>query len=157
MRPTSATGAERARGFSLVELMVVLVVMGLAAAAVATTLPPRTPALDSAEQLGMHLRRAREEALLGTRTVELVADPSGYRFRRRGVDRWDPLPGRAFAPRAWAPGVRLVLPAGQQQESVRFDAIGGAQARQFTLADADDAFNVSVDATGQVEIDGASH
>lgn len=135
--------------------MVVLVILGLAAAAVATTLPERRPALDDAERLGMHLRRVREEALLGTRMVELVADASGYRFQRHGSDGWEPLRDRAHAPRPWTQGVRLELPAGGRRASVRFDALGGAQPQALTLADANGRFRVTVDAAGRVELHGA--
>ncbi len=134
--------------------MVVLVILGLAAAAVATTLPERRPALDDAERLGMHLRRAREEALLGTRMVELVADASATASSATAATDGTAARSR---PRATAveQGVRLELPAGGRRASVRFDALGGAQPQALTLADANGRFRVTVDAAGRVELHGA--
>src|SRR5690606_36245946 len=121
MRRTSATGAERVAGFTLVELMVVLVVLGLAAAAVSTSLPGQRDALRDADRFGVQLGHARDEALLGARTVEVVADATGYRFRRRRPGGWEPLEQAPFAAHAWSPGTRVLFGPGVDSASFRFD------------------------------------
>src|SRR5690606_16735040 len=85
MTPTSATGADRraARaGLSLVEVLVVLALAGLAASAVVMTLPSgRGGAADEAEVFAARLARAREEAILTNRIIEAEADAEGWRFQ----------------------------------------------------------------------------
>lgn len=161
MARTSATGAEHphiAAGFTLVELMVVLAIVGLVATAVVLSVPGDGDALvRQADRLGTHLQRVREEALLGTRPVELVADADGYSFRRQRFGGWQPLRDGPFAPVAWEPGVRpLRLPQGGRL-TFRFDAIGAASPQALVLAQDARRIRVAVDGAGEVEIDAFAH
>lgn len=157
MAPTSATGAEPPRaaaGFTLVELMVALVIVGLMASAVVLTVPDRGDAVgQQADRLGMHLQRVREEALLGTRPVELVADANGYSFRRQRFGGWQPLQDGPFAPVAWEPGVHPSrLPQGGQL-TFHFDAIGAAPPQSLVLVQDARRVRIAVDGAGEVSID----
>ena len=91
--PTSATGSNRrAAGFSLVELLVVVAMLGLLGGAVLLTLPPDAArAADQADRLAAHLARAREEAVLANRAVAVRVDAGGYRFEQRREGRWQAL------------------------------------------------------------------
>lgn len=141
-------------GFTLVELMVVLAILGLAGSAVALTLPDPGGRLDrQAERLGIHLVRAREEAILGTRMVELVAEPSGYRFGRQRFGGWQPLHEGPFAPVAWDAGVRPEFDHDPARTSFRFDPVGGAQPQALVLGDGMRRLRVAVDGHGRVRID----
>jgi general secretion pathway protein H len=155
-RERAAAAPRAPAGFTLVELMVVLVILGLAGSAVALTLPDAGARLDrQAERLGSHLLRAREEAILGTRMVELVADPAGYRFGRQRFGGWQPLHEGPFAPVAWDEGVRPEFDHDPARASFRFDPVGGARPQALVLGDGLRRLRVAVDGHGRVRIDPA--
>jgi general secretion pathway protein H len=155
MTPTSATGAERDAGFTLVELMVAIVIVGLAGAAVVLTMPdPRPPLSAEAERFAARLVRAREEAILTNRLVDVAVTPEGYGFRRLERGEWSPLDGRTFADEAWSEGVSARLVTESGRAGVRFDPTGGAEAGRLTLRREARSIHVDVDAAGEVRVDG---
>src|SRR5690606_18627295 len=104
----------RAAGFTLVELLVVVAVIGLASTAVVLTVPDREATLHrQADAFGLHLRRAQEEAIIGGRSIQVGADAAGYRFSRRAFGHWQALDAAPFTPRRWADGVQPLLPGRQ--------------------------------------------
>ncbi|MFN3424949.1 MAG: GspH/FimT family pseudopilin [Novosphingobium meiothermophilum] len=108
-------------GFSLVEVLVVLMVMGLLASVVVLSLPGDERALrDEAERFAARTLAARDMAITGSQPVALVVSDSGYYFERRSDQQWQPLPGRGFDLTAWASGTRAT--AGRQR--VIFDSLG---------------------------------
>ena len=81
------------RGFTLVELMVVLAIIGIALGMVSFNAIP-----DSAQNLQAEARRialllqlARDEAIVRNRLVAFEADADNYRFLVRNENRWDPV------------------------------------------------------------------
>ena len=74
-----------ANGFTLVELMVVLAIMALAATAVVLTIPGDERSVRSeADRLAARAARARDIAVIGRRHVAGSLGPSGYGVGRRG-------------------------------------------------------------------------
>ena len=145
----------RARGFTLVELMVALAVIGLAGAAVALTLPSTDDALVKETQtFAARLAHARDEAILGMRTVEVAVTARGYGFSRRRFDGWQPLDGRAFAAVDWAPGTQPQLPRRDARMSFRFDPTGAAEPGSLVLLREGRRMQVTVDGGGEVTVDG---
>src|SRR5690606_30525688 len=107
------------RGFTLVELMVVMLIMGLAAGAVVLALPDGRGALrGEARGLAARLDAARGEAILANRPVRAVIDDRGYRFMMRQRGEWMPVADRALGERAWDDGV------GATRGSIDFDSVG---------------------------------
>jgi len=142
-------------GFTLVELMVVLVILGLAGVAVVLTAPGdgRRLALE-ADTLAARLVRAQEEAVLTTRAVQVTVDAGGYAFARQDFGDWLPLEEGPFGPVAWSEGTEFSSPGDGDQVSFRFDPTGGARAGEVRLQLDGQAVRVAVDAAGEVVVDG---
>jgi general secretion pathway protein H len=151
--PTSVTGTDRAAGFTLVELMVVLVIMGLVATAVVLSLPDDDGAkLDrEAGAFAVRLKRAQEEAVLTNRPVAVSVDAQGYGFQvyRRGA--WTPLEEGPFQARSWGQGVSASLTAGAAG-GVRFDPTGTAEPASVVLSQDGRSAEVAVSAEGRVSV-----
>lgn len=153
--PTSTEKAEpchRERGFTLVELMVVIAIMALAATAVVLTIPGEERTVRSeADRLAARLAAARDVAVIEGRSVSVNFAPSGYGFERKIDGSWQPLPGRAFAQRGWPDGIRFVAGDGQAAAHILFDRIGTSPNPQAVVLTGGDAREiVRVSATGEV-------
>ena len=144
----------RTRGFTLVELMVALAVIGLAGATVALTLPSGDDVLArEAEVFAARLAHARDESILGMRTVEVAVTASGYGFSRRRFEGCQPLEGRDFASVEWQAGTRPRLPRRDARLAFRFDPTGATEPATLVLLREGRSARVSVDGGGKVAID----
>ena len=76
------------QGFTLIELMVVLVIIGIASAAVSLTIKPDPLHLlrKDADRLSQLLQVAQAEAHADGRPITLRTDAKGFRFSRRSDD-----------------------------------------------------------------------
>lgn len=82
------TSRNKDGGFTLVEMLVVLAVVGLALGVVALRGPQRSPALDlraAAGTVAETLRLARSRAVAGNRTVGVAFDVAGPSLRLDGA------------------------------------------------------------------------
>jgi general secretion pathway protein H len=79
-----ASGREFATGFTLIELIVVLVIMGLLLVVMLTHGPMRSPTLQiraAAAEVAQGLRAARARAIALNRPVSFLLDPTGHVYR----------------------------------------------------------------------------
>ena len=85
----------RAGGFTLVEIMVVMVIIGITLGLVSLNVVP-SPRQDleaEARRLTLLLQLARDEAIVRNRLVAFEATPERYHFLVRNETRWDPIAG----------------------------------------------------------------
>ena len=156
MTPTSATGADHAQaGFTLVELMVVLAIMGLMASVVvmATAGGRPTVALE-AERFAARLISARDEAVLTNEMVEVAVSARGYAFRKRAPGGWTDMEEGPFRATEWSPETSLA--SGGEADRVTFDPTGVATPATYVLARGDRSSRVVVDTAGNVRVDAPS-
>lgn len=101
----SKPGEDLDNGFTLIELMVVLFIIGLVAGAVVLSLPGDSAALsEDADRFAARVAAARDEAVVSARPIAVWIAPSGYGFDARQDRQWVPLNARTLANRDWKPG-----------------------------------------------------
>ena len=86
---------QRERGFTLVEIMIVMVIIGITLGMVSlNAIPsPQQNLQKEAQRLALLLQLARDEAIVRNRLVAFEADGERYRFLVRNETRWDPVVG----------------------------------------------------------------
>jgi len=142
----------RARGVTLLELLVVLAIMALATTLVMPMLGPGVSTADlraSARQLASGMRLARSEAMASRQDTFVTIDLEGRRFRVGADPRPHPLPK----------DIEIELFTAQKDlvddkvGAIRFYADGGSNGGRVTLAAGERKFEVDVDwLTGRVAI-----
>ena len=148
--PISASPNNPENGFTLVELMVVLVLIGLAASVV--MLAARgddAVAGDEAARLALRIAGARDRAIVDGRStrVEFVAD--GYRFAQRGGGAWQPVADRGLRATTLPSEVAL----GASRATLGFDSGGLPDAPADIVLRADETrVTVRVDAAGGIDV-----
>lgn len=153
--PTSATGRTRSHrsraGFTLVELLIAVAIMGLAAGAVILSAPdPRPSVAEDAERFAARLSRAREEAILSNRPVAVEATAAGYAFAVFDGSAWSALDEGPFGSETWTPGV-TVEPS---EVRIVFDPTGVTEADALTLTRDRNSRTITVDGAGEVTLNG---
>ncbi len=144
-----------ANGFTLIELMVVLTIIGFISAAVMLAMPdPRGRVVEDADRFAARVAAARDEAVVTARPMGVWVSASGYGFQRRDGGQWVPLEDKPFVTANWKSGTRaLVGKDGRQQ--IGFDGTGlPTDAMTVTLAREAERISVTVDMAGKVRVGG---
>ena len=123
--PISAAGnsPRGSEGYTLVELMIVIVLIGLATAAVVWALPdPRGRLADEAERFAGRAKAAHDLAIAGSRPVSLWVSAAGYGFDERRGGAWVAIGEKPLRVAQWGQGTRAQV--GGARERVIFDPTG---------------------------------
>jgi general secretion pathway protein H len=150
--PISATGNSE-RGFTLIELMVVLLIIGLTAGAVLLSIPdPRGRLSDEAERFAARTVAARDLAIIEGRPVAVRVTARGYAFDRRQGGAWVPLSDKSLASRPWSDGTAALVGQGGTIRAA-FDATGQpSMPAAIVLTRSGEQVRVSIAADGGVRV-----
>ncbi len=134
------------RGFTLLELVVVLFVIALAAGLAAPTVGRSTDSLKVRGEIAGFsavLRHAREQAITTRRTHRVVVDATGHQVR---VFAGDELRRTRAIPERWT-----IQAAGNTGLAIRFEPHGGSTGADYRIAVNDVTWRITVDPmTGRV-------
>ncbi len=93
-------------GFTLVELMIVLVILGLMASIVVLSFPDGSNDLEQDAQIfAARTAALRDNAILQSRPMAVQVTPSGYSFLGRRQGSWSVLEDKPFRSTNWSGGV----------------------------------------------------
>ena len=147
----AAPPSDPQHGFTLVEMLVVTAILGVALALVGVGIRPVSPATQAraaAQEISGAMRSARSNALMSNRSVAFIVDlaPPAY--------QWGAGPRQALPK-----GVRLALMTGQDQVisgsrgRIRFDPDGSSSGGRVTVGGGGQPWFVGVDwLTGRVSV-----
>lgn len=145
--------APEKHGFTLVELLMTMAILGLAATAVVIAAPDPRPSLgEEADRFAARLIKAREESLLTNRPVAMEATAEGYGVSRFEGQDWVPLSEGPFQPGVWDEAT--LIDTSDEGVRIVFDPTGVAEPATVTLTRERTRVTIAVDAAGEVRVDG---
>lgn len=157
MKPTRQNGASCSwrsaqQGFSLIELLVVIVIIGLLSSVVVMTMTdPRGRITGDADRFAGRIRAARDSAIVSGRPMALWVSQTGYGFARREGGNWRSLDEGPLAAADWSRDTQARFDGVSQLRMV-FDSIGRAdQPLDFTLARDAQHVRIQIDLDGRVK------
>jgi general secretion pathway protein H len=139
------------RGFTLVELLVVLVIIGMLSAAVIVGMPdPRGALRGEALRFAARADAARERAMMDNRPVALVLKDGGYGFEWRTGGEWKAISERPFIEQSWSEGTRASMEGGELR--IMFDSTGFAEPARLRLVRGKEEARIEVTDGGRVHV-----
>lgn len=158
---TSVTGNKRLprdAGFSLVEAMTAMMIVGLMAGAVLLLAPGAdNKTRTEAERMAARIAAASEESILVNRPMSLVATHEGYGFERLEPAGWaSAAPNSPLGFRVWPDDLQIRVEQSSADADdpriVRFDTLGGATPAAIVLDGGGARWRVIVDGQGGAHV-----
>lgn len=152
--PLPMATRRKANGFTLIELMVVIAIIGLGVGAVIFVLPGTERTLYSdADRFAARVAAARDLAVVGGQPMAVWINANGYGFEQRLEGEWRPMDARGIARDNWRDGVSPVLADGAT-ERLAFDNNGLPNTGLTIQLRSDQAAAaISVNDLGEVRVD----
>ncbi|MGD9812092.1 MAG: GspH/FimT family pseudopilin [Sphingobium sp.] len=143
-------------GFTLVELMVVIAIIGFASAAVVLSIPdPRGRLVDDADRFAARLAAARDRAVVEARPVAIWVSPSAYGFDRRSGGQWIAEEEKPFLTTQWKSGTRARAGGEAGRLTIWFDGTGlPSEAARIALERDGERIAITLDGAGRVRVGG---
>lgn len=154
-----------AKGFTLVEVLVVLVILGVALAMIGVNFAPdpRRNLDTETRRLALLLQQARDEAMSTGSSIAFSAEPRQYRFWQRqagpdgGAKQWQAHPdGELFRPRGLPEGITVsevrvnMQPAEGEAQKIIFTPSGMTLPFRLVLASGSLHSTVTGNGTGEI-------
>lgn len=154
--PISATGRNRrglhAPGFTLVELLIVLTIVGLMSAAVVLAMPdPRGSLTADAERFAARAKTAQDRAIIDARAMSIRLTQTGYGFDRRARDQWEPLDSKPFVDHSWSVGTQAAIADGGAARII-FDSTGAAEPAEVMLQRDGEQVRITIGHDGEIDV-----
>jgi|TARA_R100001244_G_scaffold6593_27_gene8284 general secretion pathway protein H len=123
IRKKTPIASDNASGFTLVELMVVLLIIGLMASVVVFSFPGGSNTLEEdAQRFAARTAALRDNAILQSRPMAVQVTPSGYSFMERRKGSWSVLEDKPFVSTDWSNGV--TAKTGEKPMMISFESTG---------------------------------
>lgn len=159
-------------GFTLIEMLVVLVIIGIVVAMIGVNLAPdpRQALHNEAQRIALLLQQARDEAMSSGTRIAFSAEKQEFRFWQKPASaaekpgeteqKWEPHADQElYKPRSLAGAIRVEemrinqQPVDSHVQKIVFTPSGMMLPFRITLADGPLRIAISGNAIGQIEVD----